>query len=119
MGLLDTLRDHVLALPDLAKFPVVIAVVVGIPPIARRARSPELIGLLLFGVLLGPLFAISAIVVGSLLASHTLLALSMVLRLRVMSFERIIVAIGATVISDTLSPVVFAICVSTYTTSFS
>jgi Kef-type K+ transport system membrane component KefB len=54
MDLLDTLRDHVLALPDLAIFAVVIAVMVGIPPIARRLRLPEMIGLLLFGVLLGP-----------------------------------------------------------------
>jgi Na+:H+ antiporter len=55
MDLLDTLRDHVLALPDLAKFAVVIAVMVGVPPIARRRlRLPEMIGLLLFGVLLGP-----------------------------------------------------------------
>ena len=54
MGLLDTLRDHVLVLPDLAKFAVVIAVIVGIPPIARCVRLPEMIGLLLFGILLGP-----------------------------------------------------------------
>jgi Na+:H+ antiporter len=186
MGLLDTLRDHVLALPDLAKFAVVIAVLVGIPPIARGVRLPEMIGLLLFGVLLGPhgleffgaqrpiadFFAelgklllmfsagleidvdqfrkaqtraigfgvattmapqllgtlyglafgyslIPAIVVGSLLASHTLLALSIVIRLGVMSLEPIVVVIGATVVSDTLSLIVFAICVSTYTTGFS
>jgi hypothetical protein len=61
MHWLDTLRSSVLALPDLAKFAVVIAVMVGIPPIARCARLPEMIGLLLFemiglllfGVILG------------------------------------------------------------------
>jgi Kef-type K+ transport system membrane component KefB len=62
---------------------------------------------------------IPAIVVGSLLASHTLLALSIVIRLGVISREPIIVAIGATVVSDTLSLIVFAICVSTYTAGFS
>jgi Kef-type K+ transport system membrane component KefB len=36
-----------------------------------------------------------------------------------MRLEPIIVAIGATVLSDTLSLIVFAICVSTYTTGFS
>jgi hypothetical protein len=41
MQWLDTLRSSVLALPDLAKFAVVIAVTVGIPPIARRSRLPE------------------------------------------------------------------------------
>ena len=62
---------------------------------------------------------ITAIVIGSLLASHTLLALPIVTRLGVLSYEPVIITIGATVISDTLSLVVFAICVSTYTTGFS
>src|SRR5262249_37278999 len=34
-------------------------------------------------------------------------------------FEPVVVAIGATVVSDTLSLIVFAICVSVYTTGFS
>jgi Kef-type K+ transport system membrane component KefB len=40
-------------------------------------------------------------------------------RLGVMRLERIVITIGATVLSDTLSLIVFAICVSTYTTGFS
>ena len=186
MTVIDTIRSHVLALPDLAKFAFVIAVVVGVPPLARRLRIPDMVGLLLFGVLLGPnvleffgtnrpiadFFAeigklllmfsagleidmalfrkaqtrslifgvitttfplvlgslyglafgydlIPAIVIGSLLASHTLLALSVVNRLGAVRLEPIVVTIGATVVSDTLSLVVFAICVSTYTTGFS
>jgi Kef-type K+ transport system membrane component KefB len=186
MQWLDTLRSSVLALPDLPKFAVVIAVMVGIPPIARYARLPEMIGLLLFGVILGPhvlgffgehrpiadffaelgklllmfsagleidiaqfrkaqtramefgvitttmplllgtLYAVGfgygvipAIVIGSLLASHTLLSLSIVMRLGAMRLEPVIVTIGATVVSDTLSLIVFAVCVSTYTTGFS
>jgi Kef-type K+ transport system membrane component KefB len=186
MHWLDTFRSSVLALPDLAKFAVVIAVMVGIPPIARRARLPEMIGLLLFGVILGPhvlgffgehrpiadffaelgklllmfsagleidlaqfhqaqtramsfgvvtttlplllgtLYGLSfgyavipAIVIGSLLASHTLLSISIVMRLGAIRLEPVIVTIGATVVSDTLSLIVFAVCVSTYTTGFS
>jgi Kef-type K+ transport system membrane component KefB len=186
MGPFDALRSYVFGLPGLAKFAVVIAVMVGIPPIARRVRLPEMIGLLLFGVLLGPhvlgffgekrpiadFFAelgklllmfsagleiniaqfrkaqaravrfglvttitplllgtlyglffgyavIPAIVIGSLLASHTLLSLSIVIRLGAIRLEPVIVTIGATVVSDTLSLIVFAICVSTYTTGFS
>jgi len=186
MPVLDTIRSHVLALPDLAKFALVIAVMVGIPPLVRRVRIPEMVGLLLFGVILGPhvleffgtnrpiadFFAemgklllmfsagleidvalfrkvqtrslifgvitttlplllgtlygvtfgyalIPAIVIGSLLASHTLLGLSVVTRLGAARLEPIVVTIGATVVSDTLSLVVFAICVSTYTTGFS
>ena len=186
MDLLDTIRSHVLALPDLAKFAVIIAVIVGVPRLAARIGVPPMVGLLLFGVALGPhvlgffgehrpiadffaelgklllmfsagleidialfrraqtraitfglvtttvplLFGtllglgfgyalIPAIVVGSLLASHTLLGVPIVRRLGVMRREPIIVAIGATVLSDTLSLIVFAICVSTYTTGFS
>jgi len=54
MDWLTIIRSHVLALPHLAKFAVVIAAIVGIPPLARRVRIPGVVGLLLFGVLLGP-----------------------------------------------------------------
>jgi Kef-type K+ transport system membrane component KefB len=62
---------------------------------------------------------IPAIVIGSLLASHTLLGLPIVTRLRVTRLEPIIITTGATVMSDTLSLVVFAVCVSTYQSGFS
>ena len=54
MELLDVLRSQVLALPPLAKFAIVIAVIAGVPPLARRIGLPEMVGLLLFGVILGP-----------------------------------------------------------------
>jgi Kef-type K+ transport system membrane component KefB len=54
MTMLDTVRAHVLSLPDLAKFAIVIAVLVGIPPLSRRIGIPGMVGLLLFGVILGP-----------------------------------------------------------------
>jgi Kef-type K+ transport system membrane component KefB len=54
MQWLDALRPHLLALPNLAKFAIIIAIIVGVPAVARRLRVPELIGLLGFGVLLGP-----------------------------------------------------------------
>jgi Kef-type K+ transport system membrane component KefB len=183
MGLIDTIRSHVLSLPDLAKFAVVVAAIVGIPGLVRL---PPMVGLLLFGVALGPhvlgffgehrpianffaelgklllmfsagleidialfrkaqarsiifgiftttvplLFGtllglgfgyaiIPAIVVGSLLASRTLLSVPIVQRLGVIRLEPIVVTIGATVLSDTLSLIVFAVCVSMYTTGFS
>jgi Kef-type K+ transport system membrane component KefB len=77
---------------------------------------------LVLGTVVGLSFgyaAIPAIVIGSLLASHTLLGLSVVSRLGLGSLEPMTVAVGATVMSDTLSLVVFAICVSIYTTGFS
>ena len=62
---------------------------------------------------------IPAIVVGSLLASHTLLSVPIVQRPGVIRLEPIVVTVGATVLSDTLSLVVFVVCVSMYTTGFS
>ena len=175
MDLIDAVRSHVMVLPDLAKFAVVVATIVGVPPLAARIRLPPMVGLLLFGVALGPhvlgffgehrpvadffaelgklllmfsagleidialfrraqtrsiifglltttvplLFGtlvglgfgyalIPAIVVGSLLASHTLLSVPIVQRLGVIRLEPIVVTIGATVLSDTLSLIVFA-----------
>ena len=186
MGWVDALKSQLLALPDLAKFAIIIAAFVGIPPLANRVRLPASVGLLLFGAILGPhalgvfgehrpivdFFAdigklllmfsagleidlalfrkvqtrsitfgvitttvplllgtllafglgyavIPAIVIGSLLASHTLISLPIVQRIGAMQFEPVVVSIGATVVSDTLSLIVFAVCVSVYTTGFS
>jgi Kef-type K+ transport system membrane component KefB len=60
-----------------------------------------------------------AVVVGSLLASHTLLGASIVTQLGLNRLEPIVVAFGATMISDTLSLLVFAICVPLYVSGFS
>src|SRR6516165_9827218 len=186
MEWLDAFRSHALALPNLAKFAIVMAIIAAAPTLTRRARLPELVGLLACGILLGPyvlavapmnhpivqffgdlgrlllMFAagleidlslfrkaqtrsvifglittivpqvlgtalgltfgygvIPSIVIGSLLASHTLLAMPIVTRLGALSFEPVVVAIGATMVSDTLSLIIFGICVSTYTTGFS
>src|SRR5262249_53914370 len=77
---------------------------------------------LLLGTAVGILFhysGTSAIVIGSLLASHTLLALPIITRLDAQRVEPVTITVGATVMSDTLSLVVFAICVSTYVRGFS
>ena len=77
---------------------------------------------LLLGVAVGILFDYSvtaAIVIGSLLASHTLLAAPIVTQFGANRLEAVAVTFGATVVSDTLSLVVFAICVSTYVSGFS
>ena len=77
---------------------------------------------LLLGTTVGLAFgyaAIPAIVIGSLLASHTLLGLTVVNQFGLGRIEPVTITVGATVISDTLSLVVFAICVSIYTTGFS
>lgn len=77
---------------------------------------------LILGSLVGLAFgyhAIPAIVLGSLLASHTLLALSVVTSIGAIRLEPVIITIGATVMSDTLSLIVFALCVSMFERGFS
>lgn len=77
---------------------------------------------LLLGAAVGLVFGykfIPAVVVGSLLASHTLIAMPIVTRLGANRLEPVVITVGATVLSDSLSLVVFAICVSTYQSGFS
>jgi Kef-type K+ transport system membrane component KefB len=77
---------------------------------------------LLLGTGVGLLFGyhtVQAIVIGSLLASHTLLGLPIITKLGGAQLEPVIVTVGATVISDTLSLVVFSVCVSIFNTGFS
>src|SRR4029079_3168062 len=180
------LRDYLFTMRVLARFAVLMVLLVTIPRLSRRVNVPVPVGLLLSGVIVGPygldifgtvrpvadflaelgklllmffagleidlaLFrrarhrsialgiattaiplvlgtvvglafgyaAIPAIVIGSLLASHTLLGLSIVSRLGLGHPGPVTVPVGPTVMSDTLSLVVFAICVSIYTTGFS
>jgi Kef-type K+ transport system membrane component KefB len=78
---------------------------------------PLLLG---FGVGLGFGYGVlPALVIGSLLASHTLLASSVISRLKLTKLEPITVVYGATVFSDTSSLIVFAICASTFQHGFS
>jgi Kef-type K+ transport system membrane component KefB len=183
---LDFIRAHLLALPSLAKFALILGIIAGVPALSRRLRLPAAVGLLFAGLVIGPhgiglfgeqrpiadFFAelgkvllmfmaglevnlalfkaaknkvmifgllttslplllgtgvalvfgyatIPAIVIGSLLASHTLLGLPTIARLGETHLEPITITVGATVMSDTLSLVVFAICVSTFQTGFS
>ena len=77
---------------------------------------------LLLGSLVGLLFGysmVTSIVVGSLLASHTLLGLPIVTEAGAARLESMTVTVGATVISDTLSLIVFAVCVTTFVQGFS
>ncbi len=186
MEALEFLRSHALALPQLAKFALGMAIIFGISALSRRVRIPAVVGLLLAGMALGPhglgffgeqspvanffaemgklllmFFAgleidlalfrrskrrsvmfglittslplllgaavglwfgyglIPAIVVGSLLASHTLLGMPIVTQLGANRLEPVTITVGATVLSDTMSLVVFAMCGSTFERGFS
>jgi Kef-type K+ transport system membrane component KefB len=95
----------------------------------RRARTRSMVfGLLttsiplVLGAVVGLWFGyqtLPAIVLGSLLASHTLLAMTIVRELGAAGLEPVTVTIGATVMSDTLSLVVYAICAGMYHSGFS
>jgi len=77
---------------------------------------------LVLGTAVGLLFGypmVTAVVIGSLLASHTLLGIPIVMKIGANRLEPFIVTVGATVLSDTLSLVVFAMCVSTFQHGFS
>ncbi len=186
MEVLEWIRSHALTLPNLAKFALAMAIIVGVPPLSKRLRLPAVVGLLLCGVLIGPhvlgifpaqhpvadffadlgklllmFFAgleidlalfrrartrsiifgltttgiplllgaavglwfgyqpVAAIVLGSLLASHTLLAMTILRQLGETQLESVTVTVGATVMSDTLSLIVFAVCAGIYRSGFS
>jgi Kef-type K+ transport system membrane component KefB len=77
---------------------------------------------LVLGTAVGFLFGyqtIAAVVIGSLLASHTLLSNPIITQLGLNRLEPMVVTNGATVISDTLSLLVFALCVPTFEKGFS
>jgi len=79
-----------------------------------------------FPLLLGTLVSLElgygllpAIIVGSLIASHTMLGSTIVARLGARNLEPMLVTTGATMVSDTLSLLVFAVCVPLYVSGFS
>lgn len=61
----------------------------------------------------------ASVLIGSLLASHTLLAYPIVNRLGVVSNEAVVVTIGATIVTDTAALLVLAICISIHGGDFS
>jgi Kef-type K+ transport system membrane component KefB len=186
MSFLEFLHRVIALLPALARFAILMALIVIVPRLSRRLRLPEVVGLLLSGVVLGPhlfdvfprqhpvaqffsdlgmlllmfitgleinltlfrqkifrsiVFGVTttliplllgtlaahclgydllpAIVVGSLLSSHTLLGSTIVAKLGLRRLEPIVVVIDGTMVSDTLSLLVFAVCVPSFAGGFS
>jgi len=77
---------------------------------------------LIFGTVVGQMFGFglnSSILIGSLIASHTLLGYPIVTRLGVASNEAVTVTIGATIFTDIAALLVLAICVSIHAGEFS
>lgn len=77
---------------------------------------------LLGGTLVGQLFGFglnASILIGSLLASHTLLGFPIVIRLGVATNSAVTVTVGATIFTDIAALLVLAICVSIHQGDFS
>lgn len=77
---------------------------------------------LIGGIILGRLTGASwnsAVLIGSLLASHTLLAYPIVMRLGVSRDESVTVTVGATIFTDIAALLVLAICVAVQSGDFS
>lgn len=73
------------------------------------------------GILIGFAFGygpIAAVLIGSLLASHTLIGYPIVLHARLNSRPAVTITVGATILTDMLSLLVLAVCVSTFKTGF-
>ncbi len=77
---------------------------------------------MIFGVIVGRFFNFgwnASVLIGSLLASHTLLGFPIVTRFGVTSNEAVTVTIGATIFTDIAALLVLAICVSVNAGEFS
>ncbi|MBD2776336.1 cation:proton antiporter [Iningainema tapete] len=77
---------------------------------------------LLVGTFVGRIFGFdwnASILIGSLFASHTLLAYPMISRMGVVNNEAVIVTIGATIFTDVGALLVLAVCVAIHTGEFS
>lgn len=173
-------------LPPMARFAIVLFLVLCVPYITSRLRLPSVVGYILAGVLVGPhgisllpehsqtatFFAelgklllmffvglevdmrlfrenrsrsmifglvtftlplaagiaaglafgygtISAILIGSLLASHTLIAYPIVIAAGLAKRPAITITVGATILTDMLSLLILAVCVTTHVSGFS
>src|SRR6516162_7639143 len=62
---------------------------------------------------------LTAVLVGSLMASHTLLGFPIVQRMKLVTDEPVAVTIGGTVLTDLMSLLVLAICLPIHTSGFS
>lgn len=77
---------------------------------------------LILGVLIGLMLGYgpnAAILIGSLLASHTLLALPALQELGLLQRDSVVVTVGATMITDILAMLVLAVCLPIHLSGFS
>jgi Kef-type K+ transport system membrane component KefB len=130
LGLLDPDSETIVLLSEIGK--IYLMFVAGLEinlDEFRKTRHRSLgFGILTFlvpfitGISIGLFFNLgwnAAILIGSLLASHTLLGYPIITRLGILSNESVTVTIGATIFTDISALLVLAICVSIHQGEFS
>ena len=121
LGLLDAKSETMVLLADIGKIYLMFVAGLEIDLEQFRRTKNRSIGFgfatfaipLLGGILVGRVFGFewnTALLIGSLLASHTLLAYPIVKRLGVVNDEAVTVTIGATIFTDIGALLVLAIC---------
>ena len=121
LGLLDSKSETMILLADIGKIYLMFVAGLEIDLEQFRRTKNRSMGFgfatfaipLLGGILVGRIFGFgwnSSVLIGSLLASHTLLAYPIVKRLGVVNDEAVTVTIGATIFTDIGALLVLAIC---------
>jgi len=130
LGLLDAQSETMKLLSDIGKIYLMFVAGLEIDLEEFRKTKERSLGFgiatfifpLLVGMAIARLFGIgwnAAILIGSLLASHTLLGYPIVKRLGVVANEAVTVTIGATIFTDIAALLVLAVCVSIHGGEFS
>ncbi|MBF2058268.1 MAG: cation:proton antiporter [Cyanobacterium sp. T60_A2020_053] len=130
LGLLEANNESVKLLADIGKIYLmfVAGLEIDLEDFRRSRNRSFLFGVftfifpLIIGTALGLSFGIglnASVLIGSLLASHTLLGYPIVNRLGVVGNEAVVVTIGATIVTDTAALLVLAICISIHGGDFS
>ena len=130
LGLLDAKSETMKLLSDIGKIYLMFVAGLEIDLEEFRKTKERSLGFgtatflvpLLTGMAIARLFGIgwnAAVLIGSLLASHTLLGYPIVKRLGVVANEAVTVTIGATIFTDIAALLVLAVCISIHGGEFS
>ena len=130
LGLLDAKSETMKLLSDIGKIYLMFVAGLEIDLAEFRKTKERSLGFgiatflvpLLMGTAIGRIFGIgwnASILIGSLLASHTLLGYPIVKRLGVVANEAVTVTIGATIFTDIAALLVLAVCISIHGGEFS
>ena len=130
LGLLDAKSETMKLLSDIGKIYLMFVAGLEIDLEEFRKTKERSLGFgfatfivpLIFGAAIARFFGMgwnAAILVGSLLASHTLLGYPIVKRLGVVANEAVTVTIGATIFTDIAALLVLAVCISIHGGEFS